>query len=129
MGIVEEGGKNLSVGQRQLLSLARAILRGCSIVLMDEVTASIDFETDRLIQETIRSSPALSRATILTVAHRLRTIADSDIIVVLSPGGILAEMGSPKQLLDWEGSEFRALAERSGEFADIYNIAISKTKD
>ena len=126
LGIVEEGGKNLSVGQRQLLSLARAILRGCSVVLMDEVTASIDFETDRLIQETIRSSPALARATILTVAHRLRTIADSDVIVVLSAGGILAETGSPKELLDRIGSEFRALAERSGEFTDIYNIASRK---
>ena len=126
LGIVEEGGKNLSVGQRQLLSLARAILRGCSVVLMDEVTASIDFETDRLIQETIRSSPALARATILTVAHRLRTIADSDVIVVLSAGGILAETGSPKELLDRMDSEFRALAERSGEFTDIYNIASRK---
>ena len=125
LGIIEEGGKNLSVGQRQLLSLARAILRGCSIVLMDEVTASIDFETDSLIQTTIRTSPALSKATILTVAHRLRTIADSNLVVVLA-GGEVIETGNPKLLLEKEGSAFRSLAERSGEFADIYEIASRK---
>lgn len=119
---VEEGGRNLSVGQRQLISLARAILRRCPVVLMDEVTASIDFETDRLIQETIRSSPSLAKATILTVAHRLRTIADSDLIVVLQAGEVV-EVGPPSQLLECQTSFFRSLAERSGEFADIREIS------
>ena len=119
---VEEGGKNFSVGQRQLLSMARAILRKCNIVLMDEVTASVDYNTDRLIQETIRTSPDLKNATILTVAHRLRTIADSDLIVVISEGNI-AESGEPTALLNKADSMFYQLAQESGEFEEILKLA------
>eukprot|EP00597_Dinobryon_sp_UTEXLB2267_P000867 CAMPEP_0170058302 /NCGR_PEP_ID=MMETSP0019_2-20121128/977_1 /TAXON_ID=98059 /ORGANISM="Dinobryon sp., Strain UTEXLB2267" /LENGTH=1219 /DNA_ID=CAMNT_0010263211 /DNA_START=4007 /DNA_END=7666 /DNA_ORIENTATION=+ len=126
LGIVEEGGKNLSVGQRQLLSLARAILRRCSLVLMDEVTASIDFETDRLIQKTIRHSAAFAGATVLTVAHRLRTIADSDLIVVLQEGR-LVELGKPLDLLGENTSHFYSLAKKSGEFDDLIRIAQQDT--
>ena len=122
---VEEGGKNFSVGQRQLLSLARAILRGCKVVLMDEVTASIDFETDKLIQETIRVSPALSKATIITVAHRLRTIADSDKIVVFQSGE-LVEIGEPMELLNNKSSHFYNFAEKSNELDEIFAIASKK---
>jgi ABC-type multidrug transport system fused ATPase/permease subunit len=119
---VEEGGKNFSVGQRQLLSLARAILRRCKVVLMDEVTASIDFQTDRLIQETIRTSPALRDATIVTVAHRLRTIADSDLIVVIQ-AGVVVEQGRPRDLLTQSESHFRKLAEESNELDEIVRFA------
>lgn len=125
---VEEGGKNFSVGQRQLLSLARAILRRCKVVLMDEVTASIDFRTDRLIQETIRTSAVLREATIITVAHRLRTIADSDVIVVVDAGRVV-EIGRPYDLLtspDHVNSFYRHLAENSGEFDDILRGAATK---
>lgn len=130
---VDEGGKNFSVGQRQLLSMARAILRKCRIVLMDEVTASIDYSTDRLIQATIRTSPHLRSATIITVAHRLRTIADSDMIVVINDG-MIAESGRPLDLLqesslgdgvDSSVSLFRTLAIESGEFDEIWSIANS----
>jgi ABC-type multidrug transport system fused ATPase/permease subunit len=124
--LVEEGGKNFSVGQRQLLSLARAILRRCKVVLMDEVTASIDYATDRLIQETIRSSDALCHSTIITVAHRLRTIADSDLVVVMGPGGNVAENGEPADLLAREDSLFRGLAEESNEIDEILAIAVNK---
>eukprot|EP01038_Epipyxis_sp_PR26KG_P011896 gene11896-15916_t len=124
--LVEEGGKNFSVGQRQLLSLARATLRKCSVILMDEVTASIDFLTDRLIQETIRQSPALREATIITIAHRLRTIADSDLIVVIDKGQIV-ETGKPIDLLTKENSQFYSLAHESNEFEDILKLASSSS--
>lgn len=120
--VVDEAGKIFSVGQRQLLSLARAILRKSKVVLMDEVTASIDFQTDRMIQETNRSSPTLKNATIITVAHRLRTIADSDVIVAIDAGHV-AEVSSPKSLLTNEVSLFRKLAEQSGEFNEICRLA------
>ncbi len=124
---MEEGGRNFSVGQRQLLSLARAMLRRSPVVLMDEVTASIDYSTDRLIQSTIRTSPSLKNATIITVAHRLRTIADSDLILVIN-GGKLKELDSPMTLLSTEGSEFKALAEQSSEYDEILAIAKEKTR-
>ena len=125
--IVEEGGRNFSVGQRQLLSLARAMLRRSAVVLMDEVTASIDYNTDRLIQSTIRTSSALKNATIITVAHRLRTIADSDLILVIEKGK-LKELDRPLTLLTTEGSEFKALAEQSSEFDEILAIAKEKAR-
>ena len=100
--LVEESGKNFSVGQRQLLSLARAIPRRSKVVLMDEVTASIDYLTDRLIQETIRTSPALRDSTIITVAHRLRTVRHADVIVVLDQGRIV-ERGDHATLLAQDG--------------------------
>ncbi len=125
---VTEGGKNFSVGQRQLLSLSRAILRRAPIVLMDEVTASIDYQTDRLIQTTIRTSPSLRDATILTIAHRLRTIADSDMIAVINAGE-LAEVGRPIDLIANDKSPFRALVQESNEFEEIVKIIKDHSKE
>jgi len=124
-GIVEEGGKNFSVGQRQLLSLSRAILRKCPLVLLDEVTASIDYQTDKLIQETIRASDSLRNSIIITVAHRLRTIADSDMIVVIQAGEV-SEQGEPYDLLNKENSLFKALVKESNELGEIVAIARDK---
>lgn len=119
---VDEGGKNFSVGQRQLLSMARAILRKCKIVFMDEVTASIDYNTDRLLQTVIRTSPVLKAATIVTIAHRLRTIADSDAIIVINHG-VIAEHGTPRDLLSNKDSLFRSLAmESTEEYNELLQI-------
>ena len=120
---VEEGGLNFSVGQRQLLSLARAILRKSCIVLMDEVTASIDYATDRLIQKTIRSAKTLKDCTIISVAHRIRTVADSDIVIVMATGGVVGEIGAPLDLLDNPDSMFHQFAKETNEFKEVYKIA------
>jgi len=122
--VVEERGSNFSAGQSQLLSLARAILRlhTASIVLCDEVTASVDYQTDRLIQDTLRTAPAFKNCTIITIAHRLRTIADYDCIVVVSAGEV-AEIGSPKDLLLDKRSLFFGLCQESNELEDIQHIA------
>jgi ABC-type multidrug transport system fused ATPase/permease subunit len=103
--VVKEGGSNFSVGQRQLLVIARALLHGSTIVIMDEATASVDAETDALITETMRRE--FSSASVITVAHRLNTIMDCDYILVMSDG-IASEFNTPQNLLD-KGGLFRDL--------------------
>ncbi|XP_017043983.2 probable multidrug resistance-associated protein lethal(2)03659 [Drosophila ficusphila] len=94
--MIAEGGANYSVGQRQLVCLARAILRENRILVMDEATANVDPQTDALIQSTIRKK--FKDCTVLTIAHRLNTIIDSDKVMVLDAGN-LVEFGSPYELL------------------------------
>ncbi|CAM9122833.1 unnamed protein product, partial [Ectocarpus sp. 4 AP-2014] len=93
---VAEGGGNLSVGQRQLLCLARAVLQRSQILVMDEATANIDQHTDSLIQDVVRSS--FKGKTVIMVAHRLNTVIDCDQVVVLSEGSVV-EAGHPHVLL------------------------------
>ncbi|XP_035948562.2 multidrug resistance-associated protein 1-like isoform X1 [Halichoerus grypus] len=105
---ITEGGENLSVGQRQLVCLARALLRKTKILILDEATASIDFETDNLVQTTIRKE--FSDCTILTIAHRLHSIIDSDRVLVLDSGRI-TEFETPQNLIFQKGLFFEMLTE------------------
>lgn len=82
-GAVAEGGDSFSIGQRQLICMARAMLRGSQVLLMDEATSSVDIDTDRRIQELVREE--FKSRTILTIAHRLNTIIDYDKICVVRP--------------------------------------------
>lgn len=109
--VVLEGGENFSVGQRQLICLARALLRKTTILVLDEATAAIDVETDSIIQETIRRQ--FADCTILTIAHRINTILDSDRILVLDKGSI-AEFDSPIKLLQDDQSIFYSMAKEAG---------------
>ncbi|XP_027503762.1 canalicular multispecific organic anion transporter 1 [Corapipo altera] len=108
--LVSEGGENLSVGQRQLVCLARALLRKAKILILDEATAAVDLETDHLIQTTIRSE--FSDCTVLTIAHRLHTIMDSNRVMVLQAGQIV-EFDSPEELLQKQGI-FSMMAKDAG---------------
>uniref|UniRef100_A0A8V5GBW7 Canalicular multispecific organic anion transporter 1 n=1 Tax=Melopsittacus undulatus TaxID=13146 RepID=A0A8V5GBW7_MELUD len=108
--VVSEGGENLSVGQRQLVCLARALLRKAKILILDEATAAVDLETDHLIQTTIRSE--FADCTVLTIAHRLHTIMDSDRVMVLQAGRIV-EFDSPEELLRKPGV-FSMMAKDAG---------------
>ncbi|PRP78236.1 hypothetical protein PROFUN_13846 [Planoprotostelium fungivorum] len=108
---ITEGGENLSVGTRQLVCLARAILRHSRVLVMDEATAAVDFETDSLIQQTVRSQ--FKGATVLTIAHRLQTIMDYDKIIVLDKG-VVAEFDSPQELLKIPNGIFREMVSTSG---------------
>uniref|UniRef100_A0A8C5GHF6 ABC-type glutathione-S-conjugate transporter n=1 Tax=Gouania willdenowi TaxID=441366 RepID=A0A8C5GHF6_GOUWI len=107
---VAEGGENLSVGQRQLLCLARALLRKSRILILDEATAAVDLETDNLIQNTIRKE--FSHCTVLTIAHRLHSIMDSSRVMVLDAGKIV-EFDSPSNLLIKNG-HFFSMAKEAG---------------
>lgn len=93
---IHEGGSNLSVGQRQQICLARALLRNAKILLLDEATANVDNQTDALIQQTIQNE--FTHCTIITIAHRLHTVMNSDRIVVMQSGRIV-ECASPEVLM------------------------------
>ncbi|KAB5563095.1 P-loop containing nucleoside triphosphate hydrolase protein [Coniochaeta sp. 2T2.1] len=109
--IVEEDGLNFSLGQRQLMALARALVRGSQIIVCDEATSSVDMETDDKIQATIATG--FRGKTLLCIAHRLRTIIGYDRICVMDKGRI-AEMDAPINLWKNEGGIFRGMCDRSG---------------
>ena len=107
---VAEYGENLSQGQRQLLCLGRALLRNCKILLLDEATSSVDYETDRAVQKTIRE--AFNGCTIITIAHRVNTILDSDKILVMDNGQV-GEFDTPQKLLFDKESLFSVIVNHS----------------
>ncbi|CAK5268423.1 unnamed protein product [Mycena citricolor] len=119
---VSEGGDNFSTGEKQLLCMARAILKRSKVLVMDEATASVDYATDELIGKTIREEFAGS--TILTIAHRLRTIIDYDRILLLDKGQVL-EFDAPATLLANSDSSFYKLCQATGknEFKVLLDMA------
>ncbi|KPM40774.1 ATP-dependent bile acid permease [Neonectria ditissima] len=118
---VSESGSNLSQGQRQLLCLARAMLKSPTVLVMDEATASIDYATDSKIQETIRELTG----TVITIAHRLQTIVDYDKVLVLDKGQAV-EYDHPWTLITKEDSTFRSMCDMSGELDVLIKAAKKK---
>ena len=106
--MVGEGGSTLSGGEKQRISIARAILKDAPVLLLDEATASLDVENETLIQTAL--SRLIADKTVLVIAHRMRTVAGADKIVVLSDGTV-AEEGSPKEL-----------AEKNGVYANMVKL-------
>ncbi|ODO10326.1 hypothetical protein I350_02555 [Cryptococcus amylolentus CBS 6273] len=107
---VASEGSNFSAGERQLLALVRALIRGSKVLMLDEATSSVDPETDALIQRIIQSQ--FSNTTILSIVHRLQTVAYYDRILVMDAGKV-AELDTPLHLFDQPGSIFRSLCDKS----------------
>ncbi|XP_074596214.1 ATP-binding cassette sub-family C member 4-like [Brevipalpus obovatus] len=120
---IREGGDNFSVGQRQLICLARALLRNNKILVIDEGTANVDHKTDHLIQQTIRTK--FAGCTVLTIAHRLDTIIDSDRILVLEAGQVV-EFDEAYALLENDESMFTKLVSKTGPSMSRELIASAK---
>jgi ABC-type branched-subunit amino acid transport system ATPase component len=119
-GRIADGGENLSVGERQLVCLARALLRRARVLVLDEATANVDGATDALVQRMLRE--AFAGATVLVIAHRIDTIMDSDKVLVLD-GGRVAEFGAPAELLANEHGAFAALVRGRGPAAAAGEVA------
>ncbi|KAJ1309694.1 hypothetical protein OPQ81_006459 [Rhizoctonia solani] len=117
---VSAGGGNFSLGQRQILALARAIVRRSKVLILDEATAAVDYNTDTAIQKSIRTE--LKDRTLIIVAHRLQTICDADKIMVLEAGKII-EFDSPAALLHKESGAFKSLVDESGDRDALYAMA------
>ncbi|CAJ0581901.1 unnamed protein product, partial [Mesorhabditis spiculigera] len=115
---ITEGGSNMSVGQRQLVCLGRALLRGGKILVLDEATAACDVQTDALVQRAVRDN--FPDSTVIAIAHRLDTIEDYDRILVMD-GGQLKEFDTPKALLDNPHSLYRSLVEKAKEEANFHS--------
>jgi len=121
---IESGGANLSVGERQLVSFTRAMLRQARIVVMDEPTSNVDFQTDSRIQELTRE--AFKGCTLLTVAHRLNTVIDYDRILVLDRG-VRVEYAAPFELLQREDGHLAAMAKVLGP--EAFNELVQRASD
>ncbi|KAF7346252.1 ATP-dependent bile acid permease [Mycena sanguinolenta] len=113
--MVSTEGTNFSHGQRQLIALARALLRQSSIIILDEATSSIDFETDRKIQKTIREE--FTDSLLVTIAHRINSVIDYDRLIILDQGKI-AQFDTPYNLIQSEGI-FRDMCKKTGAFSEL----------
>lgn len=125
---MSERGSNFSVGQRQLVCLARAILRNNKILVLDEATANVDPHTDQLIQQTIRKK--FLNCTVLTIAHRLNTVMDSDKVLVMD-AGTMKEFDHPYMLLQDTGGIFHGMVQQTGNVmaVTLHNIAEQNYND
>ncbi|KAI0260155.1 hypothetical protein BC834DRAFT_925973 [Gloeopeniophorella convolvens] len=121
---VANGGGNLSVGQRQILALARALIRGSKLFILDEATSAVDYDTDTIIQNSLRTE-LKSDVTLITIAHRLQTIMDADKIMVLDAGRIV-EFGRPSELLKNSEGRLRAMVDESGDRDALYKMVAQK---
>jgi ABC-type multidrug transport system fused ATPase/permease subunit len=119
--VIEPEGANLSQGQRQLLALARALVRGSQIIVADEATSSIDFESDAAIQHTMAT--AFRGKTLLCIAHRLRTIIGYDRVCVMNDG-LVDQLGEPLTLFDDTAGRFRQLCDESRITRDEVLVAV-----
>jgi ABC-type multidrug transport system fused ATPase/permease subunit len=122
---VIENGKNFSVGQRQLICIARAILSKTQILVLDEATAAVDLQTDKLIQNTVKEN--FANLTVLTIAHRLNTIMEADKILVMDAGRVV-EFAPPLALLERPDGHFYSLLKETGHesFNKLKKIAQEK---
>ena len=107
---ISEGGNNLSIGEKQLICIIRAILRKSKIVIMDEATSSIDYKSEEIIQRTINK--ILNQSTVITIAHRIKTIINYDKIITLDNGEII-DFDTPKNLLNKKKGIFYELYQKS----------------
>ncbi|KAI4523406.1 P-loop containing nucleoside triphosphate hydrolase protein, partial [Schizophyllum commune] len=118
---IASGGSNLSVGQRQIIALARALMRGSKLLILDEATSATDYRTDSIIQGSLRRQLGKD-VTLMIIAHRLQTVMDADKIMVLDAGK-LVEFDRPEVLLSQSDSAFRALVEGSSDKNHLYELA------
>ncbi|XP_022162516.1 probable multidrug resistance-associated protein lethal(2)03659 [Myzus persicae] len=120
---MSEGGSNFSVGQRQLVCLARAIVRSNKLLVLDEATANVDSQTDALIQNTIRNK--FRSCTVLTIAHRLNTVMDSDRVLVMD-AGTMVEFDHPYNLLQNKDGFLYKMVEQTGSETSelLHNLAL-----
>ncbi|KAI0258771.1 hypothetical protein BC834DRAFT_974833 [Gloeopeniophorella convolvens] len=121
---IASGGGNLSVGQRQILALARALIRGSKLLILDEATSAVDYDTDAVIQNSLRTELG-NDVTLITIAHRLQTIMDADKIMVLDTGHVV-EFGRPSELLNDSEGRLRAMVDESGDRDILYGIVAKK---
>lgn len=117
---VSENDSSFSAGQKQLICLARAALRKCKIVVMDEATANMDDETDKMLHNVIEE--IFCDCTVITIAHRLRTIINCDMVLVMDNGELI-EVDNPKELMKHKNSTFYKMCQESKldwEYINIY---------